>query len=345
MRQLRSPPLGRPGPGPETVTADPFNAETARDAIGEPLTDPAAFFVRNHFATPRLDVPAWRLRVDGAVRRPVTLTYRQLSDLATAEVEAVLECAGNGRARMRPRPPGVPWGQRAAGCAHFVGTPLRAVLDHAGLDRSACEIVFAGADGFERSLAVADAVHPGVLLAGEMGGAPLTPDHGAPVRLVVPGWYGVASVKWLTHITAVTTPFRGRFQTEYVYRRPDDSAVTPVQRLRVQSLISSPREGAVLPRGPVTITGHAWSGEAPVERVEVSIDGGASWLGAQVRPATPAGCGWSHWSFTAAAPEPGRLRVQARATDRLGHVQPSSAEWNALGFGNNAVSAIEITMV
>lgn len=333
-----------PHSAPDTVTTAPYNAETALDAIGQPLTDPGAFFVRNHFDAPRIDARAWRLRVDGAVGRPFTLTFPDLLALPAREVQVVLECAGNGRSLMQPRPPGVPWGLRAAGCACFVGVPLRAILEPAGVASAAREIVFAGADGFERSLTVRQATQPDVLLATRMGDAPLTPQHGAPVRLVVPGWYGVASVKWLAGVTAVSTPFSGRFQRSYAYRYPGVPGDVPVRRMRVRALITAPRDGAVLPQGPVTVAGHAWSGEAPISRVDVSLDGGMTWVPARLRPASAAGCGWSDWSITAAATAPGPVRALARATDRRGNTQPWAAPWNAFGYGNNAISSVEFTV-
>ncbi|MFC7447085.1 sulfite oxidase [Rhodococcus daqingensis] len=336
----RRPTIRLPRPGPETVTATPYNAETALAAIGEPLTDPGAFFVRNHFDAPRMDPRDWRLRIDGAVLRPFTLTYSELRALPSHALEVVLECAGNGRSLMKPTPPGVPWGLRAAGCTRFVGVTLRTVLGRAGVLSMAREVVFAGADGFERSLTVRQATRPDVLLATHMGDGPLTRQHGAPVRLVVPGWYGVASVKWLVGVTAVTEPFRGHFQTSYVYRYPGVPGDVPTRRMRVRALITAPRDGAVLPRGPVTVAGHAWSGEAPIERVEVSLDGGATWSPAQLRPAP----GWTDWSITMVATAVGVVRAVARATDRRGNTQPWTAPWNAFGYGNNAIGAVEFTI-
>lgn len=338
------------------VEREPLNAETPMEALAEPLTPADLFYVRNHFAVPSLDLSAWRLRVEGAVERALERSLADLQRLPSRTIAVTLECAGNGRTLLTPTPGGTPWRLGAVGTARFTGAPLSLVLDQAGLRPEAVELLFVGADQgevqpgrvepFARSLPVEEARGPDVLLAWAMNGQPLPAEHGFPVRLVVPGWYGMASVKWLVRIVALERAFEGYFQREhYRYVEGDDPVelAPPVTRARVRSLIVRPADGARLPLGPVEITGIAWSGYGPVIRVEVSVDGGASWaeaeLGADQGPyvARP-------WSFRWLPPQPGRYTVLARATDALGKVQPLSPPWNRQGYGNNACQAIEVVV-
>ncbi|MFI8521775.1 sulfite oxidase [Streptomyces sp. NPDC085481] len=356
------------GPGatawsPETVTTDPYNAETPSAALTEPVTPAGALFVRDHFGVPRTAPDAWRLRIEGAVRTPYTLGYDELAALPHRELEVVLECAGNGRGTMTPRPPGLPWGQRAVGCARFAGVPFGSVAERAGVDPAAVEFVFTGADSgsvhgrpaaFERSLPLPVALHPDTLLATHLGGAPLTPEHGAPVRLVVPGRYAVADVKWLVGVRAVTVPFAGVFQTEeYVYVDARGTPEGPVTALRVKSLITAPEPDEDLRRGRATVVrGRAWSGEGvPVRRVEVRAvpedepeAESAGWQDADLEaPSGP--YAWTGWSYRWTPRSPGRYRVLARATDAHGATQPDQAPWNAHGYGCNTVAAVDVVVV
>lgn len=366
------------GPGatawsPETVTTDPYNAETPSAALTEPVTPVDALFVRDHFGVPHTPPAAWRLRIDGAVRRPYELGYDELTALPRHTIEVVLECAGNGRSQMTPRPPGLPWGQRAVGCARFEGVPFRVVAERAGIDPAAVEFVFTGADSgtvrgrpaaFQRSLPVAVALHPETLLATRLGGAPLTPEHGAPVRLVVPGRYAVADVKWLVGARAVTSPFTGVFQTEeYVYVDARGTAEGPVTARRVKALITTPEPDEDLRRDRETVVrGRAWSGDGvSVRRVEVravhededegASDGGAggeggagAWQDAVLEaPSGP--YAWTGWSFRWTPRSPGRYRLLARATDAAGATQPERAPWNARGYGCNTVATVDVVVV
>lgn len=359
------------GPGatawaPETVTTDPYNAQTPSAALTEAVTPAEALFVRGHFGVPRTAPAAWRLRIDGAVRGPFALGYPELLALPHTELDMVLECAGNGRGLMTPRPPGLPWGQRAVGCARFAGVPFRLLAERAGVDPAVVEFVFTGADSgpahgrrtpFARSLPLPVALHPDTLLATRMDGAPLTPEHGAPVRLVVPGRYAVADVKWLVGARAVTEPFTGVFQTEeYVYVDADGTGRGPVAGLRVKSLITAPEPDEDLRRGRETVVrGRAWSGDGvPVRRVEVRTvhedapddPEGPSGRWRDAGLAEPSGpYAWTGWSCRWTPDSPGRYRVFARATDAAGAVQPERAEWNARGYGCNPVASVDVVVV
>lgn len=332
---------------------EPYNGGTPMRALETPLTPTRSFYVRSHFSVPALDPGSWRLFVDGEVEEPLELSLDDLRGLPVRSLAVTLECAGNGRGAMNPVPGGTPWEFDAVSTAEFTGTPLHGVLDRAGVSPEALEIVFAGADrgkvgdgretAFERSLPAAVARDPDVVLAWAMNGQPLPPSHGRPVRLVVPSWYGMASVKWLVHVRASAEPFRGWFQAErYVYRgrdgRPDG---TPLTHKRVRSVIARPADGVSVPAGSVEVAGTAWSGGVPVERVAVSADGGASWGDAWL--GEPAGRhAATPWRWTWEPDRPGTYVLVARATDAAGETQPLESLWNAHGYGNNVVQRVAV---
>jgi DMSO/TMAO reductase YedYZ molybdopterin-dependent catalytic subunit len=277
-----------------------------------------------------------------------------------------MECAGNGRARLTPRPVSQPWLVEAVGTADWTGVPLRTLLAEAGIEPDAVEAVFTGADhgvergveqDYQRSLPLEDATadDPEVLVAYEMNGAPLPPQHGHPLRLVVPGWYGMAHVKWLRDIALTSTPFTGFQQAvAYRYRQSPDDLGDPVTRIAPRALMIPPgfpdfmsRTRVVRP-GTVQLEGRAWSGHAPVTKVEVSTDDGASWQEAELAlPEGPdgddgrAGWAWRSWRTTWSA-TPGTHVLSARATDAAGHSQPLAQPWNRGGFGNNLVQRIAV---
>lgn len=340
---------------PDLVTREesPYNAGTPMGALGDPKTPVQHFYVRSHFQVPDLDPGAWRLRVDGEVETALDLSLDDLHGLPSRSLAVTLECAGNGRRAMEPFPGGTPWVFDAVSTAEFTGTSLYRVLDRAGVSPEAAEVVFTGADGgevgdgrevaFERSLPVAVARDPDVLLAWEMNGEPLSPNHGHPLRVVVPEWYAMASVKWLVRIRASAERFRGWFQADrYVYReqegRPDG---TPLTYKRVRAVIARPADGESLHRGPVEVTGTAWSGGVPVRRVEVSPDGGASWHEARLGEAAGEHAA-SPWRWTWQPERAGRHVLMARATDAAGASQPMESRWNAHGYGNNVVHRVEV---
>jgi sulfite oxidase len=340
------------------VPAPPLlNEETPLHVLGEPVTPTEHFYRRSNFSVPEIDAAAWSLAIGGDVRTPLTLSLDDLQALPSRTVTMTMECAGNARAFVTPLPPGQPWALGAVSTGTFTGVPLRDVLERAGMGERGVEVYFTGADSgdvspgrtvrFERSLPLDRAMHPDVLLAWEMNGEPLAPRYGYPLRLVVPGWYGVASVKWLTDIRVIDTPFQGHFQSErYIYvGEPGIADGTPVTSMRVRTLIVHPAEDEPVAAGATTtIRGTAWSGEAPVARVEVSVDGGATWQDGDLgtAPSPYAAVPWSlEWTPVAA----GRHVLLARATDAAGNIQPMHPVWNELGYGNNAVHRLQVDVV
>jgi DMSO/TMAO reductase YedYZ molybdopterin-dependent catalytic subunit len=328
---------------PDVVQAKPRNAETPWAALLAPHTPAEAFFVRNHFDEPHLDAQVWHLRVGIGARRPKAWTLPMLERLPQAEVTCVLECAGNGRSRMVPKPPGVAWGERAVGCATFTGPRLKDVLAPAPPEEGMVEAVFKGADlgieggtiaHFERSLPLALAQGEGPIVALRMNGAPLTRSHGAPARLVVPGWYGVASVKWLTDVRYVDRPFKGYFQSQrYVW---DDGAI--VQHLRPRAMLLRPHPGEPLAEGDVLLEGRAWAGRG-VAKVAVQVDDGP-WQDAALGEAEGPHA-WVPWRLRARLDE-GPRRIRARAWSVDGEAQPLEPVVNQLGYGNNTVLAVDL---
>ena len=334
------------------IIQDPYNAETPLDRLDGSDVAVGDFFVRSHFAVPAIDPPEWRLSIGGAVDAPRALDLAGLARLPRRTLRVTLECAGNGRTLLRPEVSGAPWRLGGVGTATFEGVAVRDALASSQVRADAVELLFRGADAgavaagrteaFRRSLPVSVALDPDTLLAFGMNGAPLPPEHGAPVRLLVPGWYGVASVKWLVAVEALTEPFHGWFQGEsYVYRNGGDEK--PVERMRVRAMIVSPSEGAIVPPGPLEVAGSAWSGEGAVARVEVSADGGRSWSDAALAAASSRLAAIS-WRTSVAAPPGRQLEILARATDTAGNVQPDAAAWNRLGYGNNSIQRVRVAV-
>jgi DMSO/TMAO reductase YedYZ molybdopterin-dependent catalytic subunit len=340
------------------VKQEPFNAEAPlAEQIGL-LTPTPLHYVRTHFGIPRLSAREWRLALEGQVERPYQLTYDALRALPSRSLLVTLECAGNGRSGLHPPAEGEPWQYGAVSTAEWTGVPLAALLEAAGPTSRAREILIEGADRgtvatregaipFARSLPLEVARHPDTLLAYAMNGEPLTAPHGFPARLIVPGWYGMAAVKWVTRIAALAAPFEGYYQTErYILAHPERGETTrePLTTIRVRSLIITPAAGAVLPRGTHRVRGLAWGGEAPVTRVDVSVDGGATWAPAEW--ASPAErYAWRRWEYTWPATVPGPMSLRSRAFDEAGQAQPSAPEWNHLGYANNAIQVVPVTVV
>jgi DMSO/TMAO reductase YedYZ molybdopterin-dependent catalytic subunit len=329
------------------------------EALRYDLTPTGLHYLLIHYDIPDLDPATFSLSVTGRVDRPVRLDLAALQARPRVTHRVTLECAGNGRALLDPRPISQPWLTEAVGTAEWTGTPLAPLLRDAGVDPAAVEVVFTGADhgiergveqDYQRSLPVAEALRPEVLLAYEMNGAPLPPQHGAPLRLVAPGWYGMAHVKWLREIAVVETPFEG-FQNAVAYRlrQRADEPGEPVTRMAPRALVRPPGFPDFMSRtrglaaGPCRPEGRAWSGVAPVSTVEVTTDGGRSWDRASIEPGDGPPWQWRRWWYEWYA-EPGHHVLSARATDEDGRTQPLTQAWNRGGFANNLVQRVPVVV-
>jgi len=351
---------------PVTLPADPLSIEELQlaarnrgmplEALRYDVTPTGLHYLLIHFDIPYVDPSNWRLQVGGAVARPFALSFDDVFGLPHRTLHVTMECAGNGRARMTPRPLSQPWLHEAIGTSQWTGTPVWPLLERAGLASDAVEVVFTGADhgvqgdveqDYARSLTISELQRPEVMLAYAMNGRPLEPQHGFPVRLLVPGWYGMTSVKWLKSIEAVREPFKGYQQAEtYMYKSSADDPGEPVERMRVRALMVPPGDPDFFSRqrlaeaGPIEIIGRAWSGVAPVTRVEFGVDG--SWSDAVLDPAAQ-DFAWQRWHHTWHATA-GDHVIACRATDAAGNVQPIEQPWNVQGMGNNSVQRVAVTI-
>src|SRR5258708_23187246 len=331
---------------------DPNNLEMPFDQVGEFITPTELFYIRSHFPAPELDSASYRLSVRGAVRRELSVSYSEIRGLPSRTCVATLECAGNSRVFLVPPAPGAQWELGAVGNAAWTGVPLSLLLERAGLADEVCELVLEGADrgvpkeepkppgaiSYARSIPRIRAMERDVLLAYAMNGQDLTRDHGYPLRGVVPGHYGMASVKWLTNITAVTQPFQGYWQTsDYAYW--DVSTGTPVRRplaeMKLKAQIARPRVYETLKPGRnYTIFGAAWAGDIPVTEIWVSRDGGASWVqGDFLDPISRHS--WRRWKYDWVTPrQAGRHTLLARAKGADERLQPDRHDPN---FGSYVI--------
>jgi DMSO/TMAO reductase YedYZ molybdopterin-dependent catalytic subunit len=313
-------------------------------------------YVRAHFPLPAIDAGSHRIHVSGAVEQHATLTTEELRGLGEQSVTVTMECAGNGRLWMSPLPPGEPFDEGAVSTATWTGAPLRALLDSVGLRPSAVEIVAQGADSgpvlredetvpggetapYARALPLEKALDPDTLLAWGMNGGTLPVEHGGPVRLIVPGWYGMASVKWVSRIRALEHPFEGWFQTRQYVRVLPDGTRKPLTTMRVNSHIVTPARNAQVPAGRVHVSGWAWSGDGPITRVEVALDTSGPWVEAKLDPPESSRT-WTGFAVDLAVGARGRHTLRSRATDRAKNTQPQRPEWNPLGYGNNVVRPV-----
>ncbi len=295
----------------------------------------------------------------GLVDSELSLSLDELRERPAATVPVTMECAGNGRARLSPRPISQPWLLEAVGTAEWTGVRLGELLEEAGLGDGAESILFTGLDRglegdeeqqYERALTPAEALAEDVLLAYAMNGQPLPPQHGFPLRLVVPGWYGMTNVKWLERITVLDHAFEGyQHAAGYRFRQTPEELGEPVARMEPRSLMKPPgipnfadRERLIEP-GPTTIRGRAWSGHGAIERVEVSDDGGDTWADATLGEHVGVHA-WRSWSFDWSPREPGVHELCCRATDAAGNTQPLDAPWNLGGYANNEVQRVTITV-
>jgi sulfane dehydrogenase subunit SoxC len=326
------------------------------EALRWPVTPVGLHYLLIHYDVPDVEPESWRLTIGG--ERELVLSLDELRARPAVEHTVTMECAGNGRARFDPRPVSQPWLNEAIGTARWRGTPLRPLLDEAGIPEGTLEVLCTGLDrgveggeeqAFQRALPLEEALRDEVLLAYEMNGAPLPPQHGFPLRLVVPGWYGMTNVKWLERIELVDAPFAGYQNRQgYRMRQTENDEGVPLDRMQPRSLMAPPgipefmTRDRTVPAGEVVLEGRAWSGLAPIASVEVSADGGSTWAPAELEPEGErwAWRGWTHRWLA----EPGEHVLCSRARDEAGNEQPLEMSWNLGGYANNAVQTVRVTV-
>jgi len=328
------------------------------EGLRYPITPTGMHYLLVHFDIPGVEADEWKLEVSGLVAKEMSLSLEDIRRRPAVTMPVTMECAGNGRALLDPRPVSQPWLLEAIGTAEWTGTRLRGLLEEAGVRKEAGEILFTGLDrgvqgdevqSYERSLSLSEAMRDEVLLVYEMNGRPLEPQHGYPLRLLVPGWYGMTSVKWLARIEAIRGPFEGYQMTgSYRYSRSGDDPGEPVTLINVRSLMIPPgipdfaTRVRLVDAGKVSLTGRAWAGRLEVAGVEVSSDGGESWGEARLETAVGP-FAWRGWSYDWQA-KPGRYTLCVRARDSAGNVQPVEQPWTYQGMGNNMVQRVDVVV-
>lgn len=318
---------------------EPANLEMPFGLLDGWTTPNEQFYIRSHFPVPEVELKSWRLKIEGAVAQPLEFSYDELCALPAQTFPATLECAGNSRVFLVPKVKGTQWELGAVGNAQWTGVSLGELLRKAGVADGAVDVILEGADcgqiseapkpagkiHYARSIPLGKAID-GVLLATEMNGEPLAPSHGFPLRAIVPGWYGMAAVKWLQRIVVIEHPYNGYFQTvDYAFWQRDSAgvALVPITRMQVKAVIARPGINEVVPAGtPYEVAGAAWTSDGEVVRVELSTDGGNSWreasLGEEQAPNS-----WRLWKWTWDVPRtPGPCTLLARASDSSGRRQP-----------------------
>lgn len=341
----------------------PLNAETPAHLLDDAITPTARHFIRNNGVPPEnVDATRWTLTVDGLVEAPLTLTLADLkSQFEVVDLALTIECGGNGRAAFDPPASGNQWTYGAVACSQWTGVRLKDVLAKAGVKETAIYTAHFGADGhlsgnaeklpISRGVPIAKAIADNNLIAFQMNGADLHPDNGAPLRLVVPGWPGSCSQKWLTKITLRDVVHDGPKMTGKSYRVPnrpvapgedvakDDFVI--IERMPVKSLITYPENGATQSDKTISVRGHAWSGDRTIDKVEVSVDFGATWQKTELDAAANDGA-WQNWRASFTVPGAGYYEVWARAVDSAGDGQPHAINWNPKGYLNNTMHRVGV---
>jgi len=344
--------------GPEELDLAARNHAMPLEALRYDLTPAGLHYLLIHYDIPDVDPAIWRLAVAGAVETPLSLSLEDLRARPRVSAAVTLECAGNGRTLMEPRAISQPWALGAVGNAEWTGTPLAPILREAGMSPDAVDVAFAGSDhglegdieqDYERGLPAAEALREDLLLAYEMNGQPLPPQHGFPLRLVVPGWYGMAHVKWLRQIRVLEEAFAGYQNVQsYRIRAAEDDPGRPIQRIQVRSLLLPPGHPTFQPRvrhadpGRIEVRGRAWSGSGAIVNVAFSADGGRTWIDSELGPEPTPGA-WRSWTAVWHA-EPGEHELCCRATDASGATQPMEPDWNVGGYTNNAIQRVPVVV-
>jgi DMSO/TMAO reductase YedYZ molybdopterin-dependent catalytic subunit len=342
---------------------------TPPQALQKNIVPNDLFYIRNHWKNcPEIDITTYRLKVDGEVERPLSLSYEDLKKLPQKRLQVTFECCGNSPVpeyytkslRISSVMEQIK-GHGIMGNAEWVGVSLQDVLAQAGVKDTAVEVMFEGADHgpdevvgdpeevtYERSLPLAKALHPDTLLAYEMNGEPLPLNHGYPLRLLVSGWYGMNSVKWLVGIHVLHHKFEGFYMTQRYMTMNKPGSPVPYRyytKLQVKSIITNPSPGEIVPASGYTLAGAAWSGEEDIAKVEISTDGGQTWgLVDSLHPRTD--YSWYRWEHPWTPPAEGTYTLMCRATNVNGETQPMEFPnpWDGRGYGNNMVFPVQVVV-
>jgi len=334
----------------------PENQETPIHFQNTWITPTEYFYRRNHFPYPDLSNEAFYIPIIGEVERPMTFPYNYLKTLPSKEITMVLECSGNKRDYFRPKTYGEQWRDGAIGQGVWKGVSLKDLLNITGIKNTAKEVVFKGYDNgqrtdmngvfyYLRSLPIDIALHPDTIIAYELNGETIPYGHGYPLRLIVPHWYGMASVKWLKEISVIDHKFEGPFQTvDYVYYpyKKDNSDARPVTNIKVDSIIQQPINYSILDTGVHQICGLAWTGHGVIKEVEISFDNGVTWHKTEQYQDRRQPYSWTSWKYIWEAKEKGEYKIMSRAKDSEGNIQPLEGEWNRKGYGYNAAYSISV---
>lgn len=335
-----------------TRKINPENQESPIHFIDSPTISNKLFYRRNHFSYPEwVTTP---LAITGFVEKHMLFSLGQIQSMPSKRMKAVLECAGNKRKLFEPNVYGEQWGKGAISQGYWRGVPLRTLLQYTGVLREAKEVLFEGHDygerkdlnqsvHYARSLPLEKALHPDTLIAYEYNDKPIPFKHGYPLRLIIPGWYAMASVKWIKNIRLVDKDFKGPFQAiDYVYypNKEDDTGKAPVTLMNVNSTIQQPLNLEIINTGTHLIKGIAWTGQGRITRVEISLNQGKTWNPAIVEH--DENYAWVQWEYEWNADKKGEHIILSRATDSTGRLQPIKPLWNRKGYGYNAVDKISV---
>jgi DMSO/TMAO reductase YedYZ molybdopterin-dependent catalytic subunit len=343
------------GPYLITKTLVPENQETPIHFIHGDIVSKRLFYRRNHFPYPSFASSFYFLPIEGLVHNPKVFSLQEIYSLPSKTIKAVLECSGDKRELFKPKVFGEQWGKGAISQGIWKGVALRTLLQYTGLLDSAKEIVFEGYDNgirpdsnqlfnFSRSLPIEKAIDPDTIIAYEYNNQPIPFKHGFPLRLIVPGWYAMASVKWIKKIIVIDKEFKGPFQAvDYVYypNKDNDNGKVPVTTINVNSTIKYPLNRQLLHSGVYEINGIAWTGKDHIAKVEISFDGGQTWNTCQLTSSSEK-YAWVRWNYKWEALKKGEYIILSKATDSKGNVQPLEPMWNRKGYGYNALDRIKV---
>ncbi|RST72073.1 sulfite oxidase [Siminovitchia acidinfaciens] len=334
----------------------PENQETPIQFIKGDIMDNKLFYRRNHFHYPTLSYSNYRLPINGMVSKSIMLSLQDILQLPSKTIRVVLECSGNKRSLFEPKVFGEQWDKGAISQGYWKGVQLSTLLELSGIGEGAKEIVVEGYDfgerkdlnrvfSYARSLPIEKALHPDTIIAYEYNHQPIPFKHGYPLRLIVPQWYAMASIKWVKQINVIDSNFTGPFQTiDYVYypNKENNNDAFPVTTINVNSTIQKPLDKEILNTGKDVIKGIAWTGKGFIRKLEVSVDGGITWLNTKLEPTKNTGYGWQYWSYEWTISKKGEYKIMSKATDSYGRTQPKIPFWNKKGYGYNAIDKINV---